>query len=193
VSELDSIELTRWRKARRDELIALRLALPAEERARVADEVAAELDRLIPSSPGTLVSLYWPFRGELDLREWMRSAAARGLRIALPVVVEKGQPLVFREWVPGARLTRGVWNIPIPADGAEVTPNVIISPVVGFDPQNYRLGYGGGFFDRTLAAMRTPRRVIGVGHPSGALPTIHPQPHDIPMDIIVTGGSTRQA
>jgi 5-formyltetrahydrofolate cyclo-ligase len=158
---------------------------------RVASEVAAELDRLIPGEPGTIVSLYWPFRGELDLRDWMRSAAARGVRIALPVVVEKGQPLVFREWLPGARLTRGVWNIPIPADGAEVTPGVIISPVVGFDPRNYRLGYGGGFFDRTLAAMKTPRRVIGVGHPSGALPTIHPQPHDIPMDIIVTGGSAK--
>jgi 5-formyltetrahydrofolate cyclo-ligase len=64
---------------------------------------------------------------QLDLRDWMRSAAARGLRIALPVVVEKGQPLIFREWVPGAPLTRGVWNIPIPADGAEVTPNVLIA------------------------------------------------------------------
>ncbi len=103
------------------------------------------------------------------------------------MVVEKGQPLIFREWVPGARLTRGVWNIPIPADGAEVIPTVLISPFVGFDPQRYRLGYGGGFFDRTLAALKTPRTVIGVGHPSGALPTIHPQAHDIPMDIIVTG------
>jgi 5,10-methenyltetrahydrofolate synthetase len=117
--------------------------------------VAGELDRLIPSTPGAIVSLYWPFRGELDLRDWMRSAAERGLRIALPVVVEKGQPLLFREWVPGARLTRGIWNIPIPVDGAAVTPSVIISPVVGFDPQNYRLGYGGGFFDRTLAAINT--------------------------------------
>lgn len=189
--ELDSIEVARWRKARREELIAQRLSIPAEDRAMVANEVAEELDRLIPSTAGVIVSLYWPFRGELDLREWMRSAAARGLRVALPVVVEKGRPLIFREWIPGARLTRGVWNIPIPADGAEVTPSVIISPVVGFDPQNYRLGYGGGFFDRTLAAMKTPRRVVGVGHPSGALPTIHPQPHDIPMDIIVTGRSAR--
>jgi 5,10-methenyltetrahydrofolate synthetase len=79
-----------------------------------------------------------------------------------------------------------VWNIPIPADGPEVVPNVLIAPFVGFDPQNYRLGYGGGFFDRTLAALKAPRQVIGVGHPGGALPTIHPQVHDIPMDVIVT-------
>ena len=187
----DVIDVTQWRKDKRAELIATRMAIPVEERTRIAAEVAAQLDQLIPSSPDTrgvtVVSVYWPFRGELDLRDWMRSAVARGLRIALPVVVEKGQPLIFREWVPGARLTRGVWNIPIPADGPEVIPNVLISPFVGFDPQRYRLGYGGGYFDRTLAALKTPRRVIGVGHPSGALPTIHPQAHDIPMDMIVTG------
>jgi 5-formyltetrahydrofolate cyclo-ligase len=80
-----------------------------------------------------------------------------------------------------------VWNIPVPADGVEVVPDVLIAPFVGFDARNYRLGYGGGFFDRTLAGLATPRRVIGVGHPSGALPTIYPQPHDIPMDAIATG------
>ncbi|MEO8308831.1 MAG: 5-formyltetrahydrofolate cyclo-ligase [Pseudomonadota bacterium] len=184
-----TLDIAAWRKEKRAELIAARMALPVEERTRVAAEVATQLDQLIPTSGArgaTVVSVYWPFRGELDLRDWMRAGVARGLRIALPVVVEKGQPLIFREWVPGARLTRGVWNIPIPADGSEVTPDVLISPFVGFDPQRYRLGYGGGFFDRTLAALKTPRTVIGVGHPSGALPTIHPQPHDIPMDIIIT-------
>jgi 5-formyltetrahydrofolate cyclo-ligase len=182
-----SLDVALWRKEKRAELIASRMAIPVEERARVASEVAGQLDQLIPASGDTIVSVYWPFRGELDLRDWMRSASARGLRIALPVVVEKGQPLIFREWAPGARLTRGVWNIPVPADGPEVVPNVLIAPFVGFDAQRYRLGYGGGFFDRTLAALKTPRRVIGVGHPGGALPTIHPQPHDIPMDLVVTG------
>jgi 5,10-methenyltetrahydrofolate synthetase len=182
----DGSDVAQWRKEKRAELIAARLSIPVEERARVAGEVAAQLDRLIPAR-GATVSAYWPFRGELDLRDWMRSAAARGLRIALPVVVAKGQPLIFREWLPGARLTRGVWNIPIPADGPEVVPDVLIAPFVGFDVQRYRLGYGGGFFDRTLAALQTPRTVIGVGHPGGAVPTIHPQPHDIPMDHIVTG------
>ena len=76
-----------------------------------------------------------------------------GGRCALPVVVEKKAPLVFRLWEPGGRLVPGVWNIPIPADGDEVLPDVVIAPVVGFDSACYRLGYGGGFFDRTLAAL----------------------------------------
>lgn len=163
------------------------MSIPVEERTRVAAAVAGELDRLMPHGAGLIVSAYWPFRGELDLRDWMRSLPGKGARIALPVAVEKGQALIFREWVPGGRLTRGVWNIPVPADGAEVVPDVLIAPLVGFDAQNYRLGYGGGFFDRTLATLKTPRRVIGVGHPSGALTTIYPQPYDIPMDVIVTG------
>jgi 5-formyltetrahydrofolate cyclo-ligase len=192
----DGIDVALWRKERRAELIAMRMAIPVAERNRVAAEVAAQLDQLIPIRAArgpTVVSVYWPFRGELDLRDWMRSGVARGLRVALPVVVAKGQPLIFREWVPGARLTRGVWNIPVPADGPEVVPDVLVSPFVGFDPQRFRLGYGGGFFDRTLAALKTPRTVIGVGHPSGALPTIHPQAHDIPMDLIVTGQPGAQA
>ncbi|MBK0398279.1 5-formyltetrahydrofolate cyclo-ligase [Limibaculum sp. M0105] len=185
-------DVARWRKAERERLIASRLAVPAAERQRVAEEVAAELDRLIEPRPGVTVSLYWPFRGELDLREWMTRAAIRGASIALPIVVEKGQPLVFRAWHPGCRMERGVWNIPVPADGEQVIPDVTIAPVVGYDPASYRLGYGGGFFDRTLASFAARPQVIGVGHPCAAIPTIHPQPHDIPMDVIVTGAGRVQ-
>jgi 5,10-methenyltetrahydrofolate synthetase len=110
--------------------------------------VARDLDFLIRAEPETIVSVYWPFRGEPDLSPWMATARAKGLQIALPVVIAKGQPLVFREWEPGARLERGVWNIPFPADGAAMVPTVVIAPMVGFDPAGYRLGYGGGFFDR---------------------------------------------
>jgi 5-formyltetrahydrofolate cyclo-ligase len=115
------------------------------------------------------------------------SAHARGIRVALPVVVAEAMLLVFREWHPRARLEPGVWNIPVPAEGTEVTPTVVIAPLVGFDPNGYRLGYGGGFFDRTLAAHVPRPLAISVGHPVGSLPTIYPQPHDIPMDWIVTG------
>ena len=79
----------------------------------------------------------------------------RGGRIALPVVIKKGWPLEFRIWGPGDPLERGVWNILVPSHGPAVQPDVVIAPVVGFDQANYRLGYGGGFFDRTLAAMPT--------------------------------------
>lgn len=83
-------------------------------------------------------------------------------------------------------MERGVWNIPAPADGEVLTPDVVLAPLVGFDPDGYRLGYGGGFFDRTLAALSPQPRAIGVGQAVAAIPTIHPQPQDIPMDAIVT-------
>ena len=116
-----------------------------------------------------------------------------GSRCRSPLAL--GQPLVFREWHPHARLARGLWKIPYPADGAPVTPDIVIAPLVGFDGGCYRLGYGGGFFDRTLAALSPKALAIGVGYPSAALRTIYPQPHDVPMDWIVTGSlpSVRRA
>lgn len=180
-------DVMRWRKAERERLIAARLALPVAEREQHARLIARDLDSILLSATAATVSLYWPFRGEPDLRPWMSAARAAGLQTALPVVIAKGQPLVFRLWTPGARLERGVWNIPYPADGALVTPSAVIAPLVGFDAAGYRLGYGGGFFDRTLAAMAVKPLVIGVGHPQQAIRTIFPQPHDIAMDWIVTG------
>lgn len=178
--------LMRWRKAERVKLIAYRLAISAETRSRHGREITATLDERVGDPAGHIFGLYWPFRGEPDLRQWMETLIERGGACALPVVIEKGAPLVFRRWRPGCAMTRGVWNIPIPAEGPEVTPDIVISPVVGFDPGRYRLGYGGGFYDRTLAGMATKPRVFGVGYSGQALATIHPQPHDIPMDEIIT-------
>jgi 5,10-methenyltetrahydrofolate synthetase len=180
-------DVARWRKAERARLIALRLATSPDERRRTSETVAATLDSRLDPGPGKVISLYWPFRGELDLRGWMARAVERGARVALPVVVAKARPLVFREWRPGCRMARGVWNIPAPTDGEALTPDVVLAPLVRFDPYGYRLGYGGGFFDCTLAALSPSARGIGVGHEVAAIPTIYPQPHDIPMDAIVTG------
>lgn len=180
-------DVARWRKSERERLIAARLEIPVEERKQLGDEIAAELDQLIDMKPGLIVSTYWPFRGELDLREWMTGAVERGARIGLPVVVAKGQPLIFREWRPRCRMERGIWNIPIPAEGEQVVPDVTIAPPIGFDPGCYRLGYGGGFYDRTLASISPRPTAIGIAHTLAAIKTIFPQPHDIPMDVIVTG------
>jgi len=177
----------RWRKLERERLIAARMAMPAAERARHTEAVVRELDRLLPVDPGTVVSVYWPIRGEPDLRAWMAAAHARGLRVALPVAVALGQALSFREWRPGAPMARGLWNIPFPAEGAEVVPTAVIAPLVGFDAACYRLGYGGGFFDRTLHGLASKPLVIGVGYPQQRLATIFPQDHDVPMDCIVPG------
>lgn len=183
---MERAEVMAWRKAERARLIAARLATPADDRAAWSARIAEELDQAIGAVEGLVISVYWPFRGEPDLRPWMNAVALRGGRCALPVVVEKGAPLAFRIWREGEALERGVWNIPIPAGGDAVEPDVAIAPVVGFDRAGYRLGYGGGFFDRTLAA-RTPRpRVFGVGYMLQAIDTIHPLSHDIAMDAIVT-------
>jgi 5,10-methenyltetrahydrofolate synthetase len=180
-------DVARWRKSERERLISARLGLSAEYRAAQDLAVASELNQLIPSAPATIISAYWPIKAEPDLRPWMRVMSERGARVALPVAIALGQPLVFREWQPNARMARGLWKIPYPADGAEVVPTVVIAPLVGFDTDCFRLGYGGGFFDRTLAALTSNRLVIGVGYPGALIPTIFPQPHDIPMDWILTG------
>jgi 5-formyltetrahydrofolate cyclo-ligase len=179
-------DVKRWRKAEREQLIAARLAVPADVRTAMSQRIGENLDAVIGDIAGRMVSLYWPFRGEPDLRAWIASVNERGGGTALPVVVEKARPLIFRAYAPGDRLEKGVWNIPIPAGGDPVLPDIVISPVVGIDPRQYRLGYGGGFFDRTLAAMPFKPLVIGVGYELQRIATIYPQPHDIPMDRVVT-------
>jgi 5,10-methenyltetrahydrofolate synthetase len=180
-------DVARWRAAERSRLIALRCALPAAERALHTTAIVRTLDEMITAQSCEIVSVYWPIRAEPDLRSWMRAACSRGLRVALPVALALGQPMTFREWQPGSPMARGLWKIPYPADGVEVAPTTVLAPLVGFDRGCYRLGYGGGFFDRTLAAMLRKPVVIGLGYPQLRIPTIFPQSHDIPMDWIVTG------
>jgi 5,10-methenyltetrahydrofolate synthetase len=179
-------DVARWRKAERERLIEARLAMTLDERKVGSARIAANATRAIGKVGSRIVSLYWPFRGEPDLRDWMLEIMDHGGRIALPVVIEKGKPLEFRLWAPGEPLERGVWNILVPSHRNVVVPDVVIAPVVGFDAENYRLGYGGGFFDRTLAAAPKKPFVIGVGYGSSRITTIYPQPHDIKMDVIVT-------
>lgn len=179
-------DVARWRKAERERLIARRQAVPVAARTGADAEIAAELDRRLGLLAGRTVALYWPFRGEPDLRRWAAATRAAGARTCLPVVVRKAAPLVFRLWTGEETLERGVWNIPIPPDTSpEVVPDIVIAPVVGFDAANYRLGYGGGFYDRTLARLRAAGRgprTIGVGFSFQKLPTIFPQPYDIALD-----------
>ncbi|WP_428418362.1 5-formyltetrahydrofolate cyclo-ligase [Methylibium sp.] len=183
---LEHDAVMRWRKAERQRLMAERLLLSADERRCHTEVIARHLSDALGSVQGRTVGVYWPFRGEPNLRAWMEQMHAQGARCALPVVIERHAPLVFRTWRPGAAMACGVWKIPVPADGVDVLPDIVVSPVVGFDPAGYRLGYGGGFYDRTLAAMARRPLVIGVGFAMSAITTIHPLPHDIPMQFIVT-------
>jgi 5,10-methenyltetrahydrofolate synthetase len=141
----------------------------------------------------TIVSGYWPMRGEPDLRPLLGALHEAGHIAVLPVVVEKNAPLSFRRWYPGAAMEKGFWNIPVPADRETFTPQVLLAPVVGFDPECYRLGYGGGYFDRTLELLRSLQvqfHAIGVGFTATQLATIHPLPHDIALDAVVTESVT---
>jgi 5-formyltetrahydrofolate cyclo-ligase len=183
-------DVARWRKAERERLLGARIALTEDYRSQQTIAIARALDQVLTTVPVTTLSVYWPIRAEPDLRAWMGTLSQQGVRVALPVAVALGQPLVFREWRPHVRLARGLWKIPYPADGAEVVPNVIIAPLVGFDGACYRLGYGGGFFDRTLAKLSPKPLAIGVGYPGAAITTIFPQPHDVPMDWVVAGSSS---
>jgi 5-formyltetrahydrofolate cyclo-ligase len=180
-------EVRGWRKAQRATLIAGRLSVAREERGRWNEAITARLAPVLsPQDAGRAIGFYWPFKGEYDPRPLMRALHDRGVRLALPVVAERGKPLVFRAWWPGIRMVPGIWDIPVPAEGEAVLPDAVVAPLVGFDGCGYRLGYGGGYYDRTLAAWPGKPLVVGVGFELGRIETIHPQPHDIPMDLIVT-------
>jgi 5,10-methenyltetrahydrofolate synthetase len=139
-----------------------------------------------PMLGGMTVGFCWPYKNEFDARFAIRRFRDRGATAALPAVVEKARPLQFRQWWPGAPTRPGVYDIPIP-DGTEIVlPDAALVPMNGFDEGGYRLGYGGGYFDRTLAAIAPRPLAIGASFELARLPTIYPQPHDIPMDFVVT-------
>ena len=101
-------------------------------------------------------------------------------------MVARGAPLEFLEWYPGVEMTAGAYGLPVPAATARVVPDALLIPVVGIGERGDRLGYGGGFFDRTLAAL-TPRPLaIAIGFELSRVPSTEPQPHDVPMDFVVT-------
>ena len=175
-----------WRKAQRAELIARRLAVPDDMRDPWTAAITRSLVDGFPMLRGLVVGFCWPYKGEVDPRFAIRELRRHGARAALPAVVQKAAPLQFREWAPGVAMTRGVFDLPVP-DGAPVLdPEALLMPPIGFDRHAYRLGYGGGYFDRTLAALKATPLKIGIAFEASRIDTIFPQPHDIPMDFVVT-------
>jgi 5-formyltetrahydrofolate cyclo-ligase len=179
-------ELKTWRKAQRARLIAAREGLDAATLEQFRQRIDAHLLRAFPGLATSLLAFCWPIRGEYDARHLARTLRERGALTALPVVVAPRQPLIFREWHPGVRLATGALDIPYPADSREVTPQAVLLPMNGWDGGGYRLGYGAGFFDRTLASLAKKPAVIGVTYELARMDTIHPQAWDIPVDWLVT-------
>ncbi|HSD38218.1 MAG TPA: 5-formyltetrahydrofolate cyclo-ligase [Rhodocyclaceae bacterium] len=182
------------RKSQRQRIIAAREGLPAARRAQLESALLGHLQELLdqlaaPTLHATqTLGFCWPFRGEPDLRQlitiWLAADSAH--RAALPVVVNRDAPLTFREWTPDRPLAPDRHGIPTPIDGDALTPDLLLIPVNGFDSRGFRLGYGGGYFDRTLESLRPQPLTIGVGFELGRLPRIAEAAHDRPLDWIVT-------
>lgn len=183
---LTSEQIKAWRHSQRSELIARRAAIGQMQRAAWNARITASLIAGFPHPAQAVVGFCWPYRGEFDARIAMRGWRSAGALAALPEVVQNRAPLQFRLWQPGVAMRAGVYDIPVPVDTQIVIPDAAIVPMNGFDARGYRLGYGGGFFDRTLAACERRMIAIGVAYEVLRLETIHPQPHDIPMDFVVT-------
>jgi 5,10-methenyltetrahydrofolate synthetase len=178
--------LKRWRSAERARLIAAREALGREMLEAFRVRIDRHLGEGFSGLSDGVLAFCWPIRGEYDARHLSRTLRERGALTALPAIVAKGQPLVFREWHPGIELASGPLDIPYPAASAEVVPDHVLLPMNGWDESGYRLGYGAGYFDRTLASLQKRPLVIGVSYEVARMPTIHPQSWDIPMDWVVT-------
>jgi 5-formyltetrahydrofolate cyclo-ligase len=179
-------DLRDWRKRLRAALIERRMALTPETLAQYRNAMDASIERGFPNLHRGTIALCWPFKNEYDARYLVRKLRERGARTVLPVVVAPRTPLIFREWHPGVKLIPGVYDIPYPAEGPAIVPDSVLLPMNGFDASGYRLGYGGGFFDRTLASLAKRPLVIGVTYELAKIDTIYPQAYDIPMDYVVT-------
>jgi 5,10-methenyltetrahydrofolate synthetase len=179
-------EVSAWRRNERARLLKERGALTEETLAELRLRIDHHLERAFPDLVQGILAFCWPYKNEYDARHLAAALRRRGATTALPVVVAPKTPLIFREWRPGVKLAEGPLGIPYPVDSPELIPDKVLLPMVGWDADGYRLGYGGAFFDRTLAALAKRPRVIGVAYEQAYLPTIHSQPHDIPVDFVVT-------
>lgn len=198
------------RRRLRKTLIERRLALPDVDCARHSARICALLREHFPQLAGMRVAFCWPVSKEPDLRPllaaWADEGGAdgpeggveaetgargeNGFCALLPVVVAENAPLAFRAWTPRTPLVADRYGIPTPAAGAFVAPTALLLPVNAFDAAGYRIGYGGGYFDRTLAALAADPGpaplAIGVGYELARVATIHPEPHDLPLAAVVT-------
>ena len=178
-----------YRATLRRQLVERRLALSADQCAALSATICSQLQAHFAPLAALRVAFCWPVKNEPDLRPLIaawQAAAHPGFAALLPVVVEPGAPLAFRAWSPDSELTADRYGIPTPAAGEFVVPQALLLPVNGFDADGYRIGYGGGFFDRTLAALDPAPLAIGVGFELARVASIRPEPHDIRLDAMVS-------
>lgn len=178
------------RKTLRQQVISQRMAMSEDEWTQASAALLNNLEsyllqRGLPTT-GQVIAFCWPIQKEPDIRPLMLKWRAAGMIIALPVVISPGQPLLFRAWLPEDPLLPDQYGIPTPTDGAWVAPDILLLPGNAFDDAGYRLGYGGGFFDRTLPQMNPRPLVIGLCFDAALVRDLQPEPHDQPVDVVIT-------
>lgn len=178
------------RRAMRPQRRAFAAAAPAAGRLLAALAVSHPTLWGQLTAPGAVVAGYYPLPGEMDVLPLLTALAGVGVATALPEVTGRGQPLRFRRWSPGDALTEGLFKTLHPsADAVDVIPTAVVVPLLAFDRAGYRLGYGGGYYDRTLAALRAAGQgpvTVGAAFAGQALAEVPREDHDEPLDWIVT-------
>jgi len=177
--------------ALRKELLAQRLAMP--DRAWRSELLQRVMRVWLIERPDTVIGAYWPIKGEFDplpsLHRWKEDGELldqpQRRRIGLPVVDKVHKTLTFHAWFPGCPMEEDAFGIPKPKDTELIVPTLLFVPCVGYGPGGYRLGYGGGFYDRTLATLSPKPFTVGLGFTGGFLDDFEPEPHDLPLDGIL--------
>ena len=171
----------------RNRLLKERLQVPPAVRELAEKKISIDLKQILKSQKGPL-GFYWPVRGEFDPRQvvknWLFLNNAN--EACLPVIVEKNKPMIFREWIPGQSMIKGTFNIDVPHPKNRILiPNILLVPTLGFNQKNFRLGYGGGYYDRTIPKYKA--FTIGLCFESGKSCDIAEEKHDISLDLVIVG------
>lgn len=175
---------TGWRRALRRDMVARRAAFGDAVHAALSARIVAHALAALPRPK--VAAFCWPIKHEPDVRAVLAAWTAAGCQAALPVVVAEDSPLAFRAWQPDTPLAPDRYGIPTPTAGDWLVPDLILLPLNGFDAAGYRLGYGGGYFDRTLAALSPRPLAVGVGFEINRVDSIRPEAHDQRLDWLVT-------
>lgn len=174
-------QLARRKAILRNTLLATRNGLSPNQRR----DATKAIGRQLRDCSADVVATFWPIRGEPDLRATWQELARRGVTLALPLVTSTDAPLTFVAWTPGQPMTRDQFGVAIPADPVRnVTPDLILIPCLGVNAQRVRLGYGGGLYDRTLAAMPAAA-TLGIAFDCARV-EFDAEPHDIPLQAVIT-------
>ncbi|QQR37167.1 5-formyltetrahydrofolate cyclo-ligase [Devosia oryziradicis] len=178
--------------ALRNRARAARASLDHGERADAAVAAAQHFFNAVPLQAGDVVAAYWRIRDELDCQPILVKLMDSNQKVVLPVVVGPEQPLDLRVWEPGASLYESGFGTLAPSDLApRAEPDIVLMPLLGFDARGTRLGYGGGYYDRTLARLSKKPRLVGLAFAAQELDRIPREPHDVPLDMIVTEAGVR--